>query len=65
MNRIQEKLLEYPPWPFMAGGLLIFLAGFMVQITTQPDFLTWYQVLTVLGALVLGYGTGRCDAGAS
>jgi hypothetical protein len=63
MNFIQEKLLEYHHGYFMAIGLVLFFTGFFLQILKAPSL--WdpmlFQHLTVLGALILGYGTGRCD----
>ena len=63
MNIVQEKMLEYNHGYFMAIGLTVFLIGFTLQVLQVPQVLqpSYYQVLTVLGALVLGYGTGRCD----
>lgn len=63
MNVIQEKMLEYNHGYFMAIGLGVFLIGFVLQVLQVPQVLqpSYYQLLTVLGALVLGYGTGRCD----
>ena len=63
MNVIQEKMLEYNHGYFMAIGLAVFIIGFSLQVLQVPQVLqpSYYQLLTVLGALVLGYGTGRCD----
>jgi hypothetical protein len=63
MNFIQEKLLEYHHGYFMAIGLVLFFTGFIAQLLRAP--MLWhpmtFQFLTVLGGLILGYGTGRCD----
>lgn len=63
MNTIQRKMLEYNHGYFMAIGLAMFLTGFLVQFSTNLELLMphSFQILTVLGALLLGYGTGRCD----
>jgi membrane protein implicated in regulation of membrane protease activity len=63
MNVIQEKMLEYNHGYFMAIGLAVFLTGFILQVVYVPQVLqlSYFQLLTVLGALLLGYGTGRCD----
>ena len=63
MNIVQEKLMNYHHGYFMAIGLTLFLMGFFLQILTEPKVLhpSSFQVLTVIGALLLGWGTGRCD----
>lgn len=63
MHWIQKKLMEYHHGYFMGAGLGLFLFGFAVQMFVLPQTLrpASFQVLTVLGALLLGYGTGRCD----
>ena len=63
MNVIQRKLMNYHHGIFMTIGLISFLAGFTLQVSKSPETLTLesYQVLTVIGALILGWGTGRCD----
>ena len=47
----------------MAAGLGMFLLGFVLQVSFSQEVLelSSFQVLTVVGALVLGWGTGRCD----
>ncbi len=46
----------------MASGLAIFLTAFLADIThLKPAFSEYFVALMVLGALILGYGTGRCD----
>lgn len=63
MNFVQKKLMEYHHGYYMAIGLVIFMTGFFLQVLTEPEVLHPYsfQILTVIGALVLGWGTGRCD----
>lgn len=63
MHWIQKKLMQYHHGYFMGTGLGLFLIGFVVQLTLKPENLEIqsFQILTVLGALLLGYGTGRCD----
>lgn len=63
MHRIQKKLMQYHHGYFMGIGLGLFLIGFMTQFVLRPETLSIdsFQILTVLGALLLGYGTGRCD----
>jgi hypothetical protein len=63
MNRIQRKLMEYHHGYFMALGLSMFLVGFLLQFFSKLELLhpSSFQLLTVLGALILGWGTGRCD----
>jgi hypothetical protein len=55
--------MNYHHGYFMGIGLGLFLIGFIVQVFVRPETLKIdsFQVLTVLGALLLGYGTGRCD----
>jgi len=55
--------MDYHHGYFMGLGLLMFLAGFLLQFYFRPDVLALgsFQFLTVLGALILGWGTGRCD----
>lgn len=63
MNIVQKKLMPYHHGYFMAVGLAVFLTGFILQFFLQPEILSpgSFQLLTVLGALILGWGTGRCD----
>jgi hypothetical protein len=63
MHWIQKKLMRYHHGYFMAVGLGIFLLGFVLQAAFSQEALelSSFQVLTVVGALVLGWGTGRCD----
>ncbi|MFO7793490.1 MAG: hypothetical protein R6V35_00750 [Candidatus Nanohaloarchaea archaeon] len=63
MNIIQKKLMEYNHGYFMAIGLTVFMIGFFLQLLVDPTVLhpASFQILTVLGALILGWGTGRCD----
>jgi len=63
MNIIQEKLMNYNHGYFMAIGLTVFMIGFFLQLLVEPSVLhpASFQILTVLGALILGWGTGRCD----
>jgi len=63
MNIIQKKMLKYNHGYFMALGLVMFLIGFGAQLFSNLKILMpeSFQILTVLGALLLGYGTGRCD----
>jgi len=59
-------MMDYHHGYFMAVGLAIFLIGFSLQIVDARELLhpTSFQILTVIGALLLGYGTGRCDQSA-
>lgn len=63
MHWIQHILMKIHHGYFMAAGLGIFLTGFLFQLFQNPEVLAIHnvQILTVLGALLLGYGTGRCD----
>jgi len=63
MHWIQKKMLNYHHGYFMAIGLGLFLAGFGIQLYSASELLSpeSFQILTVIGALLLGYGTGRCD----
>ena len=63
MHWIQKKLMNYHHGYFMGIGLGLFIIGFITQIFYSPQSLepNSFQILTVLGALLLGYGTGRCD----
>lgn len=61
MTPLQEKLLDYSHGWFMGIGLLLFLAGFAVDIELVDTSFQYTKQLMVIGALVLGYGTGRCD----
>jgi hypothetical protein len=55
--------MEYNHGYFMAVGLTVFMLGFFLQFFVEPSILHpgSFQLLTVLGALTLGWGTGRCD----
>ncbi|AOV95199.1 hypothetical protein AQV86_04750 [Nanohaloarchaea archaeon SG9] len=63
MHWIQKKMMDYHHGYFMGVGLGLFLFGFAVQVFLLPEGLRpeSFQLLTVIGALLLGYGTGRCD----
>lgn len=63
MNIVQKKLLNYHHGYFMAIGLALALVGIVLQLIREPALLhpRYFQILTVLGALLLGWGTGRCD----
>ncbi|MFB6114879.1 MAG: hypothetical protein ABEK04_01195 [Candidatus Nanohalobium sp.] len=60
MHLIQKKLMQYHHGYFMGAGLALFLVGFTAQFLSNSQ-VTVLQALTVLGALLLGWGTGRCD----
>jgi hypothetical protein len=60
MNIIQKKLMKYHHGYFMALGLLIGLTAIGAKILMNEP-VTIYDMFAVLGALTLGYGTGRCD----
>ena len=47
----------------MGIGLGLFLIGLALQLLFSRETLglNSYQILTVVGALLLGWGTGRCD----
>lgn len=55
--------MDYHHGYFMAAGLAVFLTGFALQFVFYPEILRPYsfQIFTVVGALLLGWGTGRCD----
>lgn len=63
MQRVQKELMRIHHGYFMALGLGMFLAGFTLQFMFNQRILSFssFQLLTVIGALLLGYGTGRCD----
>lgn len=63
MHWIQKKLMKYHHGYFMGIGLGLFVIGFIIQVILRPETLNLesFQILTVIGALLLGYGTGRCD----
>lgn len=63
MHWIQKKLMKYHHGYFMGIGLGLFVIGFIIQVVLRPETLKFdsFQILTVIGALLLGYGTGRCD----
>ena len=63
MHWIQKKLMKYHHGYFMAVGLGVFLLGIILQLFLSLETLeiSSFQLLTVIGSLLLGYGTGRCD----
>ncbi len=61
MHLIQKKLMQYHHGYFMGAGLALFLVGFGAQLLLEGYSVGVFQALTVLGALLLGWGTGRCD----
>jgi uncharacterized membrane protein YedE/YeeE len=63
MHWVQKKMMKYQHGYFMAGGLALFLIGFALQLVFSQETLQVrsFQLLTVIGGLLLGYGTGRCD----
>lgn len=61
MHLIQKKLMNYHHGYFMGAGLALFLVGFTAQFLLEGYSVSVLQALTVLGALLLGWGTGRCD----
>lgn len=60
VNVVQKKLMKYHHGYFMAISLLVGLLGVVAKIVIGGK-VTLYDILAVIGALILGYGTGRCD----
>ena len=61
MNRIQKKLMEFHHGYFLAIGFVTAMAGFSSLYIQGLNSFGAAEAATVLGALILGYGTGRCD----